>query len=226
MNPLVSLIAANAAFVGSHFALSHPLRAGLVRALGEKGFLGIYSLVSLALFAWIVLAFLRVGPGEELLWNGRSDALWVTGSLMTIAALVLVFASFKGNPAIPGAPAELATREPAGVFTVTRHPFLWGATVWAIAHILVSPSPRTLVTAGAMGVLALAGAALQDRKKAALLGEAWRGWQAKTSFWPNWGALLFVGWGLWLAAIVAWVAITWLHVWLAYVPAGIWRWVG
>ena len=32
------LVAAALAFVGSHFALSHPLRAGLVKRLGAGGF--------------------------------------------------------------------------------------------------------------------------------------------------------------------------------------------
>lgn len=33
---------AAAAFVGSHFALSHPLRGPLVARLGERGFLLLY----------------------------------------------------------------------------------------------------------------------------------------------------------------------------------------
>ena len=35
---LASLIAAAAAFVGSHFVLSHPLRGSAVKALGPMGF--------------------------------------------------------------------------------------------------------------------------------------------------------------------------------------------
>ena len=50
MDPLLSLVAASTAFVGSHFALSHPLRAPLVGALGEAGFRVLYSLVALAAF--------------------------------------------------------------------------------------------------------------------------------------------------------------------------------
>ena len=45
---LLNLIIASAAFVGTHFLMSHPLRAPMVKALGEKGFAGVYSLVSLA----------------------------------------------------------------------------------------------------------------------------------------------------------------------------------
>ena len=44
------LILATAAFVGSHFWMSHALRANMVRRFGEGGFAIIYSLVSFALF--------------------------------------------------------------------------------------------------------------------------------------------------------------------------------
>ena len=53
MSPLESLMIANLLFVGGHLAMSHPLRAPMVGALGERGFLGVYSLVSLALLAWV-----------------------------------------------------------------------------------------------------------------------------------------------------------------------------
>ena len=35
---------------------------------------------------------------------------------------------------------------------------MWAFALWAAAHILVWLSPRTLITAGAMGILALLGA--------------------------------------------------------------------
>ena len=42
-----SLIAASVAFVGLHFLLSHPLRKPVVARTGERGFIGIYSLVAM-----------------------------------------------------------------------------------------------------------------------------------------------------------------------------------
>ena len=49
---LTSLIAARIAFVGTHFAMSHPLRGPMMKALGDGGFMGVYSLVSAACMAW------------------------------------------------------------------------------------------------------------------------------------------------------------------------------
>ena len=48
---MMNLVVALAAFVLTHFALSHPLRAPLVARLGEKGFLGLYSLLAFATLA-------------------------------------------------------------------------------------------------------------------------------------------------------------------------------
>jgi uncharacterized membrane protein len=220
-------MAANVAFVGAHFVMSHPLRNILVQAMGEKGFLGVYSLVSLATFFWIVVAFRAVDATGIPLWNGRNTVLWITASSLAIISLVLLLGSMKGNPAVPQVAVDaVAKAEPTGVLAVTRHPMMWGVAIWAVSHMLVNPDPRTLVTAGAMLVLALVGAHLQDRKKEVLLGKTWNDWKAKTCFWPRWTALAGVGWGLWLVSIVAWLAATWAHVWLAHVPAGIWRWVG
>jgi uncharacterized membrane protein len=227
MDPaLTNLIAASVAFVGTHFALSHPLRAPLVRALGEKGFAGVYSLVALATFGWMIWAFRQVAPYGMDLWDGYDEVSWTLASLLTIAALVLFLGSLRGNPALPGAHLEGAQTEPKGVFRVTRHPMMWGFALWAIAHIMVAPTGRTLVLGLAILFLALVGAHMQDRKKRALLGDSWAAWQAQTHYWPRWRRLFGAGIGLWALALVLWLAVTWAHIPMAYVPAGIWRWVG
>ncbi len=223
---IVALLAASITFVGTHFAMSHPLRAGMVRVLGEKGFLGVYTLVSLAAFAWMVVAFRAAPARGEQVWDGFDEVSWTLASILTIVATVLFIGSHKANPAMPQVSAEvIATKEPGGVFAVTRHPMMWSFALWALAHIAVMPTGRTLVLAGAILFLALVGAHMQDRKKEALLGEAWAHWEAQTSYWPRWFQLAKVSPVSWLIAIALWLAFTWAHVWLAYVPAGVWRWL-
>lgn len=223
-DPLLSLLAASIAFVGSHFALSHPLRAPLVSALGENGFRILYSLVALATIAWMAFAF-RAAPTADL--PGSGEVGWIIATIITLPALALLLGSFRGNPALPApGAAQLAAREPAGIFRVTRHPMMWAFALWAISHIVLWWSVRTLIVAGAILLLALVGAHLQDRKKETLMGAAWAGWEAKTSYWPRWGALLKLNPLLWLGALAAWWIITWSHIHAAGVPAGIWRWLG
>jgi uncharacterized membrane protein len=225
MSQFEMLALANLLFVAAHLIMSHPLRAPMVSVLGERGFLGVYSIVNIALLAWIGHLF-ALQRSTLMAWQS-SDGLWIFASVLTILALVLLLGSLRGNPAMPQVGAEVAKAARAqGVYAVTRHPMMWAFALWAVAHILVWPSPRTIVTAAAMGFLALVGAKLQDRKKRKLMGQAWSAWESRTSYWPRLSGLAQIGWGLWMAAVAVWLAVTWLHVWIAGIPAGAWRWLG
>jgi len=225
---LMALVAASAAFVGFHFLLSHPLRAGLVKALGNRGFLGVYSLVALVTFVWMVLAF-RTSPTADL--PGSGDVGWMLATLLTLPALVLFLGSLRSNPAMPNVSGPDPGGKPMipdraiGVFTITRHPMMWGFALWALSHIALWWSTRTLVVAFAILVLALLGALAQDRKKARLVGSAWQSWEAQTSFWPRWMNLPKAGRTLWLAAVALWLLATYAHIHAVGVPAGLWRWL-
>lgn len=221
---LTELIAANVTFVGLHFAMSHPLRGPMVGALGDKIFAAVYSLVSLVSFAWVVIAF-RAAPAGDL--GGAGDAGWIVATVLMVPALVLFSGSFTRNPAMPRPDAaEHAKAEPHGVFLVTRHPMMWGFALWALAHIILYWSMRTVITAGAVGFLALVGAHMQDRKKQVLMGDAWAVWEARTSYWPRFGNLFAVGWKLWVIAIMLWIALSWLHLPIGGIDAGVLRWIG
>lgn len=227
MDPLLSLVAGSVAFVGTHFALSHPLRAPLVGTIGENGFRGLYSLVALATFVWAVLAFRAVGPGGVPLWNGMGDGIWIAATAIMLFASVLFAGSLVRNPALPDPKAVTNAALPVhGVFHITRHPMMWSFALWAAMHILTSPTPRQIVLAGALGFLALVGAHLQDRKKEALMGEAWADWESRTRFWPRLSGFAKAGPIAWIGGIVIWLAATYGHIHANGIPAGIWRWVG
>ncbi len=219
---LVELIAANIAFVGTHFALSHPLRGPLVNVLGERGFQLLYVVVSFATLFWVVAAY-GDAPAADL--PGSGVVGWIIATLLTIPALVLLMGSFMRNPALPmpGA-ADQARKQPRGVFIVTRHPMMWSIGLWAASHLILWWNWRSVITALAMSVLALVGAHLQDRKKRALMGEAWGEWEGHTSYWPRWGKLFSVGLLWWALGLMTWVLLTYVHMVYGGVPAGIWRW--
>ena len=224
-NALVSLIAAATAFVGSHFALSHPLRSSLVRLTGEKAFPALYSLVAFATFGWLVMAFRAVPPAAPL-WDGFASGPWIIATLLMLPASVLLIGSFIGNPAMPApGAAALAAKGPHGVFHTTRHPMMWSFALWSAAHLLVSPTPRVIVLSLAMAFLALVGAHMQDRKKQALMGDAWKGWEGRTSYWPKLAALGKAEMVPWMGGIALWLAASWAHGPLAGMAAGVWRWL-
>ncbi|GAA0294229.1 NnrU family protein [Sphingomonas oligophenolica] len=225
------VLAAAIAFLGTHFLLSHPLRAPIVGRIGEGAFLGLYSLVAAVTLGWLAIAYRAVGP-EQPLWPVDDD-LWTIATVMMLAASMLLMGSLLGNPALPnpGTPGALPA-EARGVFAVTRHPMMWSFALWGVSHILVFPIPSNLILCCAIILLALVGAALQDRKKEALEPERWRAWEAKTSYWPYAAAVAgrarlggyrphdLAG------GVVLWLAATWAHGPLAGIPAGIWRWIG
>ena len=98
---------------------------------------------------------------------------------------------------------------------------MWGFGLWAFAHLIAAPTSRTVVGALAIGVLALIGARLQDRKKELLMGDAWRQWERHTSYWPRLGRIFSVGIVPWIGGIAIWLGATWWHT----MDAGVWRWV-
>lgn len=224
------LIAACLAFVGTHFLLSHPLRAPLVSRIGERGFLGVYSLVAFATLGWMATAY-RATPPTPPLW-AIGDALWAVVTVAMLVASVLLMGSLIGNPALPD-PAAATKPVPAarGVFAITRHPMMWAFALWGLCHITVYPIAANIVLAGSVIVLALVGAALQDRKKEALQPQRWRAWERETSFWPfaaiAQGRARLGGFRPhdWAGGVVIWLAATWAHGPLAGWAAGIWRWV-
>lgn len=225
MDPaLASLLAASIAFVGTHFALSHPLRAPIVARMGEGGFLILYSVVAFATLGWMIVAF-RAAPQVDL--AGSGEAGWIVATVLTLPALVLFLGSLWKNPALPNpGTAQAIDRAPTGVFAVTRHPMMWGFALWALSHLVLMWSWRTTIAALTILFLALLGAQLQDRKKAGLMGANWEGWEARTSYWPRLRLLPQAGLPLWLAATILWIALTWAHIGAAGIPAGIWRWLG
>jgi uncharacterized membrane protein len=221
---LIRLVLACAAFVGSHFLLSGPLRRPFVRGLGERGFSVVYSLLAIGLMVWIAAAFHGVPRGEGL-WNGISIWPWTIASVLTYVAVVFVVGSLAGNPALPQAKlAGLSARKPWGAFRVTRHPMMFGIALWAVAHVIIAPTARTALLCAAMIVLAIGGSALQDRRKLAMSPREWGVWMQRTRFWPDLTRLREFGGG-WIVGFGVWLLVTLAHRYGAGMPAGIWLWV-
>ncbi len=230
MGTINTVVIAAIAFVGSHFLLSHPLRKPLVRILGDRGFQGVYSLVALATFVWLIAAY-RSAPQTAPLWP-VGNAVWVLITALMLLASILLMGSLIRNPAVPTGGRPATPPEAArGVYAVTRHPMMWAFALWGICHIAIFPVAKNIVVAVAIIVLALFGAALQDRKKERLQPEFWAAWEAKTSYWPfaaiASGRARLHGFGMHalMGGLVVWLAATWVHIPLGGWAAGIWRWL-
>ena len=205
-------------FVGLHFLLSHPLRAPLMRAVGEGAFRGIYSLVALLTFGGMVYYYGKIGREPRIIPE-PGDAVWAIASLLMWLASILLVGSFFKNPALVGSPGPKGG--PVGALKITRHPMMWSFALWAAVHFVVVGTGKALIFDGAILLLALAGAAGQDSKKARQMGEDWHDWTAQTAFVPftkgvgNPGGVALIG------GTLLFFAATWVHPY----HVGFWRWI-
>ncbi len=171
------------AFVGVHILTSTPIRAALVKRLGDGGFAGLFSLISAALIGWLIWA--KAAAPFEALWDPAPWTRQIPFAFMPLAFIFLTFAVTNRGPAMGGKEGKIAARDPAPDFLkVTRHPMFWGIALWAGGHIPANGDKASVYFFGAFVVLALIGMPLQDKKKEQLHGAAWGPFAMCTSAIP------------------------------------------
>ncbi|MCM8556586.1 NnrU family protein [Sphingomicrobium sediminis] len=224
MSALGWLIFWSAAFAGSHLAMSHPLRAPMVKAFGTKGFQIVYSLVSLFTLVMASRAYGPANEGAAWLW-GMNYWLWGLASFIMWLGSIWFVGSLRRNPALPHPEAKAIAKQPvSGVYATTRHPMMWGFAAWGLTHILVNPTPASIVISTAIIVTAIGGAYGQDRKKRLLMGEEWRDWEERTGFIPFSRGIHSMGLFALIGGTILFFAVTYAHGAMGYNPAGLWLW--
>lgn len=174
---MTQLAVATLAFLAAHFVSSTPLRAALVRAMGEWPYRGLYSLVALATLVWMGVAY--AAAPRELLWPGLR---WLPMLAMPVA-FVLIVCGYYRNPTAVNAEKLLKSEEPArGIIRVTRHPLMWAIMLWAAAHLIARGDAKSLVFFGGFLLLASLGTVLMDSRKKSNPG--WARFAAATSNIP------------------------------------------
>jgi len=168
----------------SHFGISStPLRALLVRRMGEKRYSSAYSLLTLAALAGLILAY-GAAPRHPL-W---ASPVWIrilAEPIVLLAVLLLVSGLSTPNPTIVGRAALFERTDIVrGILRVTRNPFLWGAGLFALAHVAIIGESAATLLFGSIAVLGLAGAPILDAKKARQHPRAWAAFAAETSDIP------------------------------------------
>lgn len=168
----------------SHFLISSTrLRALLVRGLGERLYSGAYSVLALAAFAWLVVAY-RQAPAAAVWAAPRALqlALW---PVILLASLLAVAGLTTANPVIARSERLFGRPEVVhGVLRITRNPFFWGGGLFALAHVILIGEVAAMLAFGSIALLGLAGAPLLDAKKARRHGPAWDAFAAATSDIP------------------------------------------
>jgi uncharacterized membrane protein len=220
MEPMAMLVLAAAVFLATHYVSSTPLRSGLVAMLGEKAYLGLYSLVSLATAGWMIWAYVKA-PYERL-WVGDEFKVWVI-VLMPVSLVAIVAGGMTKNPSAVRQESTLRSMgEPRGILRVTRHPIQWGIALWALLHLVARGDTASAVFFGGFALLAVSGTMLIDARKDRMLGVDWQRFASVTSNIP-FGAILQgrnqfrfdeIGWNKVLIALGAYVVLVFLHPYL------------
>ncbi len=221
MQGLDDLLAATLVFVAGHFLLSSQvLRQPLASRLGETGFLGLYSLIAFAALLWMVFAY-GAAPVVTL-WEPPAVLRWVPLILMPFALFLAVAGLTSPNPTMVGGERVVdggPEDQTPGIVRITRHPFLWGVTLWAIGHLAVRGDGASLILFGGILVLALGGMWHIDQRREASLGAAWGPVRMTTSVLPfaalasgrtrmDWRG---IGWWRPLAALALYAALLHFH---------------
>jgi uncharacterized membrane protein len=134
---MVPLVMGLALFIGIHLLTTQTdLRQGLTQRMGLGPYKGLYSLLSFAGLALIILGYHKVqlAPGKNpVLWN---TPIW--GRHVTMLLMLPVF------------PLLASTYLPGRISAAVRHPMITAIKFWALAHLFVRGDVASLLLFGGL----------------------------------------------------------------------------
>ncbi len=178
---MIEFTTALTVFLASHLIPASPrVRSRLIGRLGRTAYLAVYSVLSLVLIGWLIVAAQRAET--VWLWDPAPWQWHIPFVAMPVAAFLLVAGLMQPNP------LSISVRTgtiPGPITAITRHPVLWAFLLWALSHIPPNGTLVALLLFGGMAVFSLLGFALLDRKARKSLGpERWCALSAPTSVLP------------------------------------------
>jgi uncharacterized membrane protein len=180
---MVSLILATLFFVGIHVFISGTrLRDKMILRLTENGYRILFSLLSLGGIVWMCAAY-NDAPYVPL-WGRVEGLIPITIALVFAGFLIGVPGLLMRSPTAVGGESDPAPLKAEGILRVTRHPFLWGVTLWALGHLIANGDVASLIFFLGFLVLAVAGQVSIDAKRQRHLGPRWQSFAAVTSRAP------------------------------------------
>lgn len=215
---MTNLALAAIAFAAMHLLIAGSrMRDAIVGRLGERRFIGAFSLASAAVLGWLIWAYGKARvPAVTPLPDGR----WLAAALVFVAFVLVVLGLATPGPTVVGGEKLMHREDPArGIHRITRHPFLWGVALWALVHLAFNPEAVNLLFFGTFALVAVVGTFSIDAKRARRFGDAWQRYAAVTSNIPfaaiaqrrNRLAIAELGWGKLAAAVAAYAGFVWLH---------------
>jgi len=220
------LIAAALVFLGIHVLISGTrIRDAIIKATGERPYLGAFSLTSLILIVWLVSAYNAASASADnrVLYDLGVGVRHLAIPIVALAFVLGVQGLLGANPtSVQQEKAAASEGTVKGVLRITRHPFLWAVMIWAAFHVAANGDLASVIFFGTFLVLAFIGTFLIDAKRKRKLGAVWDSYAYKTSNIPFAAALsgrnkLRIGESFgerfWVA-LATFVIVLFVHAWL------------
>ncbi len=219
------LAGAVAFFVGIHLLISGtPLRGVVVALTGERVYGAAFALAAAFGLGWIGWAY-HDAPVVSL-WHA-AWLPWIPTLIMPFAWILVVCGVVSPN-ATTRAPDDSGQVETpiVGIVRITRHPMMWGVSLWAGAHLIANGDTASVLMFGGLLSVALFGPLQIDAKHRRSLGEAWTPLAAQTSWLPFAAAiagrtrisLREIGWRQPAIALAVYVVTMGVHPFVFGVP--------
>jgi uncharacterized membrane protein len=148
--------------------------------------------------------------------------------VMLIAFLFVAIGLMTPSPTAVGGESRLHQADPVkGILRVTRHPFLWGVTLWAAMHLVVNGDAAAAVLFGTFLIVAVVGPLSIDAKRRKQFGPAWARFADASSSVPflaivqgrNSLQIRELGWWRIVVALLAFASVLYFHAALFGVAA-------
>jgi uncharacterized membrane protein len=179
------LILATSIFFVSHaFPARPPVRPWLIRHIGKTAYLLTYSVLSILVVGWLIIAANRAP--YVVVWHFSPWQTWVPNIVMPFVCVLIAFGIAAPNPLSIGSYNDFAFKpDHPGIVGVTRHPLLWAAALWAFAHAVPNGDLAHVLMFGLFGMFSLLGMLVIDARKKRTLGAVeWHRLSHLTSLLP------------------------------------------
>ncbi|WP_136661179.1 NnrU family protein [Nitratireductor sp. XY-223] len=160
---MAEFVVAFLVFIGAHVLPARTgLRDRLIGILGRRAYLVLYSVLSLALLAWLIAAAARAP--HIALWQTTRMSVILALILTAIAAVLLSCGATRPSPVSISLRGGTADPQHPGILALTRHPVLWALFLWSVAHCIANGDAVGVVMFGSFAAFCVTSRPVLERR--------------------------------------------------------------